>query len=85
MASQTAPVHITLTVDPVVAHLIIAAAELNGVSASAVVSQLARRHLLADYAPVREPGDEVAEAVIDIEIDRAAACADSEEGPYSVE
>ncbi|MEC3918084.1 hypothetical protein [Nocardia sp. CDC160] len=66
--------------DPVAAELINAAAKFSGTSASAVVSQLVRRHILADYAPESRSVDETAEAMAEIEIDHAAAHIDAERG-----
>ncbi len=46
---------ITLSIDSVALSLAQRAAELEGVSVSAVVSRVLRRHLLTDYGPSRVP------------------------------
>lgn len=46
---------ITLSVDSVALSLAHRAAEMDGVSVSAVVSKVLRRHLLTDYGPAPGP------------------------------
>lgn len=45
---------ITLSVDSVALSLAQRAAELDGLSVSAVVSKVLRRHLITDYGPMAE-------------------------------
>ena len=70
MASTT---KITLSIDSVALSLAQRAAELDGVSVSAVVSRVLRRHLLTDYGPSRVPGTDA-----DREHDEEQAAADLE-------
>ncbi|MFN2494673.1 MAG: hypothetical protein ABR608_02020 [Pseudonocardiaceae bacterium] len=52
---MAATTKITLSIDSVALSLAQRAAELSGVSVSAVVSRVLRRHLLTDYGPSRVP------------------------------
>jgi hypothetical protein len=47
---------ITLSIDSVALSLAQRAAELGGLSVSAVVSKMLRRHILTDYGPSAGPG-----------------------------
>ena len=46
---------VTLSVDSVALSLAHRAAEMDGVSLSAVVSKILRRHILTDYGPAPRP------------------------------
>ncbi|MEO7193735.1 MAG: hypothetical protein ABIZ05_02775 [Pseudonocardiaceae bacterium] len=52
---MTTTTKITLSVDSVALSLAQRAAELDGVSVSAVVSRVLRRHILTDYGPPARP------------------------------
>ncbi|MEU7631778.1 hypothetical protein AB0C34_17570 [Nocardia sp. NPDC049220] len=68
------------TVDPVAIDLIEAAAKIGGISESAVISRLARRHLATDYPPLALSGDDTAAAVADLELEETAARIDEQRG-----
>ncbi|MGH3851838.1 MAG: hypothetical protein ACRDRT_19510 [Pseudonocardiaceae bacterium] len=54
-SGMTTTTKITLSVDSVALSLAQRAAELDGVSVSAVVSRVLRRHILTDYGPSDRP------------------------------
>ncbi|WP_107661130.1 hypothetical protein [Nocardia suismassiliense] len=68
------------TPDPVATGLIEAAARISGLSESAVVSQLARRHIATDYPPLVVAADDTADALADLDLDDAAARIDEQRG-----
>ena len=75
---------ITLSLDSVALSLVQRAAELDGLSVSAVVSKMLRRHILTDYGPSAEPYTDADrqrdedQATAELELAEQAECLDQD-------